>query len=76
MNNSNKDDSSTISLDQCSLSGLNDSVWEIKTLHLDPLGTFEEWMEAAEEKIRNTFWRHFLATVKQNCSIARAAYFF
>ena len=73
MNNNSEDDVSTIALDESSLSELDDSVWDMETLDLDPLGTLEEWMETAEERISIIFLRYFLATIKQKCLMARAS---
>eukprot|EP00957_Ditylum_brightwellii_P021352 1610464-Ditylum_brightwellii.AAC.1 len=71
MNNSSKDDASTIALDEPSLSDLDDSVWDTETIDLDPLGTLEVWMEVAEERISIIFLSFFLATIKPKCLMAR-----
>eukprot|EP00957_Ditylum_brightwellii_P171222 13034463-Ditylum_brightwellii.AAC.1 len=73
MNNNSKDDAGTIALDEPSLSESDGSVWDMKTLDLDPLGALEEWMEAAEERISIIFLRYFFATIKPKCLMARAA---
>eukprot|EP00957_Ditylum_brightwellii_P188847 14374921-Ditylum_brightwellii.AAC.1 len=73
MNNNSEDDASTIALDEPSLSDLDGSVWDMDTLDLDPLGTLEEWMKAAEERINIIVLRYFLATIKPKCLMARAA---
>eukprot|EP00957_Ditylum_brightwellii_P122239 9321745-Ditylum_brightwellii.AAC.1 len=73
MNNNSEDDASTISFDEPSLPELDGSVWDMETLDLDPLGTLEEWMEAAEKRISTIFLRYFLATIKPKWLMARAA---
>eukprot|EP00957_Ditylum_brightwellii_P159146 12112191-Ditylum_brightwellii.AAC.1 len=80
MNNNNEDNSSTVVLDEPSLSdtsmGLydsDDSMWDMETLQLQSLGTLEEWMGAAKERISNIFWVYFLVTSKPKCLTARAA---
>ena len=73
MNNNNGDDASTVALDKPSLSDSDNSDWDLETLDFDSLGTFDEWMEAAEERIRMIFSKCSFANIKLKCLMARAA---
>ena len=73
MNNNNGDDASTVALDKPSLSDSDNSDWDLEALDFDPLETFDEWMEAAEERIRVIFSRYFFAYIKPKSLMTRAA---
>eukprot|EP00957_Ditylum_brightwellii_P102609 7820630-Ditylum_brightwellii.AAC.1 len=73
MNNNNRGDVSTVALDEPSLSDSDDSDWDLEMLDFDSLGTFDEWMEAAEERIKMIFSRYFFTNIKPKCLMTRAA---
>ena len=73
MNYNNGDDASTVALDKPSLSDSDNNDWDLEMFDFDPLGTFNEWMEAAEGRIRMIFLRYFFANINSKCLMARAA---